>query len=865
MKPFPVSEKSLHITQPLDLSIIQVSTFADAKATAPINRSLADVLDGIQNGEHRAAVSAVRTAFAEGGKDAADPLKLRLPSFTASGTFTRRAADALATTSGLIIADLDNIADRLAAVRAKLEADPHTLAAFTSPTGSGLKVIYRMGEGRTHAQAFADMRALVLDVTGEEIDRSGKDVSRLCFVSDDSALYRNAHALPLPPAPADLDDLRAERREKLDAEAVSALLACIPPRPEYGEWLRIASAVWDALGEVSGTAALAAWSPEEKQGEYAEKYRHRLARVKAGTLFFIASRHAPEAVAALRVSVGAADWFPAAIWGESFAAAWRAALDADTTTTRPVLAAGLLAEHLPALRGVEALRAPANLSAVRARLVALAAATVGQAFAAADVLAVACELLGVTKSVFRAAVKAHAEGERHKLALEALAELDGETGSDPLFFDGSAYWRREADGAFGKLTREDARLHLNTAGLSKTGDPSPCDLRLHELQSRNRVDYAGPLCGRPAGLFKENGLRILVTRGPAWIEGEPGNFPTIAALVADLFGRAVRDPHAETQRALFLSWLRLAREAMRTPEQHRPGQVLALVGPPDCGKSLLQSAILTPALGGRAADPGLFFIGETNFNADLWGAEHLALGDKALDVEGVQRSALRNELKRAVAEPAYPLHGKHRDALTLRPVWRLSLSANDDAESASNLPTLDAAFADKIIYLKCYAPPRPFYDADAPDGREVFAHKLRNELPAFFAAVDAFAIPANLRKARFGVKEWHHPAILDLLGEGDPLRPISDVLENWIAGWEPGESSVELPTVELFALLDAHTVGGLIRPKICSGPKHLGRNLAALATRLEWLGRLSHRTRRVGGREANRPQAVWRIDRENGL
>ena len=115
---------------------------------------------------------------------------------------------------------------------------------------------------------------------------------------------------------------------------------------------------------------------------------------------------------------------------------------------------------------------------------------------------------------------------------------------------------------------------------------------------------------------------------------------------------------------------------MRQPTQHRPGQVLALVGPVDCGKSLLQSAIITPALGGRCADPGLFFTGKTDFNADLWAAEHLAIGDKALDVEGSQRTTLRNELKRAVAESIFPLHGKCRDGLTFRPVWRISLSAN---------------------------------------------------------------------------------------------------------------------------------------------------------------------------------------------
>lgn len=269
--------------------------------------------------------------------------------------------------------------------------------------------------------------------------------------------------------------------------------------------------------------------------------------------------------------------------------------------------------------------------------------------------------------------------------------------------------------------------------------------------------------------------------------------------------------------------------------------------------------IITPALGGREADPGLYLTGQTTFNADLWHAEHLALGDKALDVEGKQRAALRDGLKQIVAAPLYPLHGKCRDGLNFRPVWRLTVSANDDPESASNLPTLDASFADKILYLKCYAPPAPFYDADAAGAREAFAAKLRAELPAFLDAVDSFVIPSDLSKARYGVTEWHHPAILDLLEDGDPLRPIAEVLRGWIDSWSAGETARELPTVELFQKLDDFADGNLSRHKISSGPQHLGRQLAKLSATVAWQGKLERTSRRVGGREVNRPQACWKV------
>ncbi|MSU37331.1 MAG: DUF3854 domain-containing protein [Pedosphaera sp.] len=542
------------------------------------------------------------------------------------------------------------------------------------------------------------------------------------------------------------------------------------------------------------------------------------------------------------------------ILAANFPAHWRTILDAAesvTSATKPsLLVVRLLRREVKALTCFDG----DALDKARERLVKLGAAVHADPIAAAEVEQIAATALRMTKAVFRAAVKGRAVESKR----EAAEDADHQ---DPLYFDGTNYWRREADGAFGRLCREDARLHFNKAGLSKSGDPSPCDSALHALQSRNRVDYAGPLCGRPAGLHHENGLRVLATRGSTWIDGKPGDSPTISTLIGNLCGHAAGDENAAKQCALFISWLKLARQALRNPTDHRPGQVFAIVGPPDSGKSLLQSEIITPALGGRCADPGLFFTGKTDFNADLWGAEHLAIGDKALDVEGAQRSTLRNELKRAVAEANYPLHGKCRDGLTFRPVWRITLSANSDPESASNLPAIDGSFADKIIYLLAYAPPVPFYDAEVPGAREAFAAKLREELPAFLASVDAFTIPAELRKARFGVTEWHHPEILDLLKEGDPLRPIAEILDRWIEGWPAEESERECPTVELYQALDDANENTLSRLRISTGPKHLGHQLAKLSDTDEWRRRLSRTTRRLGGRSANRPQACWLVKR----
>jgi hypothetical protein len=83
----------------------------------------------------------------------------------------------------------------------------------------------------------------------------------------------------------------SENPRKLTAEQVRDMLYCIPSRPDYEQWLRVSSAVWSALGQDEGTALLRAWSPEEKPGEYDEKFPQRLERVTAGTLIHLAKQH----------------------------------------------------------------------------------------------------------------------------------------------------------------------------------------------------------------------------------------------------------------------------------------------------------------------------------------------------------------------------------------------------------------------------------------------------------------------------------------------------------------------------------------------------------------------------------------------
>ena len=412
-----------------------------------------------------------------------------------------------------------------------------------------------------------------------------------------------------------------------------------------------------------------------------------------------------------------------------------------------------------------------------------------------------------------------------------------------VFFDGEKYYRQEKDGSYHRLTREDARLHLRILGLNndRKSDVSEVDLALYKIQHNNRVTYAASFCGRPAGCYNENGNQILAIDGPKMTELADGDPRALTTFFSNLLGRD-RDPLWEKQYLTFIAWLKRAREALHHPNQHLPGQMLALIGPTDCGKTLCQT-IITRCMGGREADPSLWLQGKTTFNDPLWGSEHLVLSDANLEEKYEARKALRDKIKEIVANAIYPCHRKHKRELSLRPIWRITLSANDDAYSAFVLPHLDRSLADKVIYLKCHPPLTPFPTVGGEDSDRFF-NKLIDAIPAFLKLVDNYEIPDEYRKGRFGVYEFHHPDILEILEELSPDSAIGEVLMNYQKQWDCEQK--EIGATVLYEELNKHTNGNLKRHGISNNPTHLGVQLRRMSHSPAWRGLITSNPKRIG-------------------
>ena len=94
-----------------------------------------------------------------------------------------------------MVLDIDHVGEReLERITPLATEAPYTVAYFRSPSGDGAKLIAYAATDETatpgnHRRVYEAMSRWYAARLGVELDTSGSDIGRLCFVSDDPALY----------------------------------------------------------------------------------------------------------------------------------------------------------------------------------------------------------------------------------------------------------------------------------------------------------------------------------------------------------------------------------------------------------------------------------------------------------------------------------------------------------------------------------------------------------------------------------------------------------------------------------------------------------------------------------------------------
>lgn len=184
-----------------------ISIFRDTFAKEPMAEAeISVVLENIKNGMYEKDIEFLRKIRTEKGESYYKNAKRSLTAVTFSGRFSQRNNnDPTFNHSRVLLADIDGVGDRLEELRRSIEADQHTAFCFISPSGDGLKVGVWFSQKPTgdveHKRCFSFVEDYFLETFGVKIDRSCKDIARLCYVSHDPLLYRNKNATPfdIPP------------------------------------------------------------------------------------------------------------------------------------------------------------------------------------------------------------------------------------------------------------------------------------------------------------------------------------------------------------------------------------------------------------------------------------------------------------------------------------------------------------------------------------------------------------------------------------------------------------------------------------------------------------------------------------------
>jgi hypothetical protein len=199
------------------------------------------IIKGIISGAFRKEIEPIREKIegilAKGGdlkaaKKGVSRQKHKLPAIMWAGHFADRKT--LLEHSGLLCIDIDEIgADTRAAIGA-LRNHPSIYAVFKSPSGDGMKAVFRVPPDEDmHAFAW---RAAALEAekqTGFKADEATKNINSLCFVSHDPEAHHNPDAVEL--AVSDPKQEQEAKEDEQEAKVVSPEM--LVERKEIAVWL----------------------------------------------------------------------------------------------------------------------------------------------------------------------------------------------------------------------------------------------------------------------------------------------------------------------------------------------------------------------------------------------------------------------------------------------------------------------------------------------------------------------------------------------------------------------------------------------------------------------------------------------------
>ena len=184
---------------------LQVSFYKNVKGEKYMDMSIGRVLNGIRSCAYGNEIIAARACLFNEDKVGYDKIKSELPAVTFCGTFAKgHKADECTHYNNILVIDIDKLDEiQFESTRDSLMQDPYVAAFWVSPSGKGFKGLVelqydddlkKLNLKDRHKAAFQSFFAYLLANYNIELDASGKDVCRLCYMSADKDIVVKEHA-----------------------------------------------------------------------------------------------------------------------------------------------------------------------------------------------------------------------------------------------------------------------------------------------------------------------------------------------------------------------------------------------------------------------------------------------------------------------------------------------------------------------------------------------------------------------------------------------------------------------------------------------------------------------------------------------
>ncbi|MGA2465473.1 MAG: BT4734/BF3469 family protein [Thermodesulfobacteriota bacterium] len=178
-------------------------------AWTPLSKEMTiqEVIDEIKSEKYFSQIDRLRSFIQKGETDQYNIHKKNLPAVTFCGTFDgKRKKEHLKEYNQIIVLDIDKVnANEFERVKTTLEKDNYVFASWVSPSQKGIKglvgLLYNLDINNQfiddyHKGAFIQFQKYFSEKYNIELDVSGSDTTRLCFLSHDPNLSLKSDFVP---------------------------------------------------------------------------------------------------------------------------------------------------------------------------------------------------------------------------------------------------------------------------------------------------------------------------------------------------------------------------------------------------------------------------------------------------------------------------------------------------------------------------------------------------------------------------------------------------------------------------------------------------------------------------------------------